>query len=151
MNKRGVKNGEPLTILYVEDDPAHAEIAKRNLQKNRVINNLIHVDDGQKALDYLFREGEFSNPEISIRPHIILLDLRLPKVDGLEVIEKVRANPDLKTIPIVILTTSGADIDIEKAYKFNVNSYLVKPLDFEKFAELLETFGFYWLAWNQYP
>jgi CheY-like chemotaxis protein len=151
MNKREVKSGEPLTILYVEDDPAHAEIAKRNLQKNRVINNLIHVDDGQKALDYLFRQGEYSNPETSKRPHIILLDLRLPKVDGLEVIEKVRANPDLNTIPIVILTTSGAESDIEKAYKFNVNSYLVKPLDFDKFAELLETFGFYWLAWNQYP
>jgi len=144
-------NGEPLIILYIEDDPAHAEISKRNFNKSRIVNKIIHVDDGQKALDFLFREGEYSNPETSPRPHIILLDLRLPKVDGLEVLERVRSNEDLKTIPIVILTTSGAEKDIEKAYNYNVNSYLVKPLDFDKFSELLETFGFYWLAWNQYP
>jgi len=151
MNKQPHSNGEPLIILYVEDDFAHAEIAKRNLQNNRILNTIIHVDDGQKALDYLFHQGEYENIEASPRPHIILLDLRLPKVDGLEVLEKVRTNDDLKTIPVVILTTSGAESDVEKAYKFNVNSYLVKPLDFDKFSELLQTFGFYWLAWNQYP
>lgn len=144
-------DGEPLIILYVEDDPAHAEISKRNFKKSRVINKLIHVDDGQKALDYLFNKGDYGDVIKNPRPHIILLDLRLPKVDGLEVLERVRMNADLKTIPVVILTTSGAEKDIELAYKYNVNSYLVKPLDFDKFSNLLETFGFYWLAWNQYP
>ena len=143
--------GEPLVILYVEDDPAHAEISKRNLQNNRILNNLVHVDDGQKALDYLFRQGDFSNPETSPRPHIILLDLRLPKVDGLEVLERIKKDNNLKTIPVVILTTSGAERDVEQAYHLNVNSYLVKPLDFDKFTELLEAFGFYWLAWNKNP
>ena len=143
--------GEPLIVLYVEDDPAHAEISKRNFKSSRIINKLIHVDDGQKALDYLFHQGEYYDVLKNPRPHIVLLDLRLPKVDGLEVLQRVRTNPELKTIPIVILTTSGADKDIELAYYFNVNSYLVKPLDFDKFSKLLESFGFYWLAWNQYP
>jgi len=146
-----MEEGETLIILYVEDDPAHAEIAKRNLNSNQLLNRIIHVDDGQKALDYLFRNGEYQNHVTCPRPHIILLDLRLPKVDGLEVLERVRADDDLKTIPIVILTTSGAEMDLDRAYKLNVNSYLVKPLDFNKFSELLKTFGFYWLAWNQYP
>jgi CheY-like chemotaxis protein len=146
-----IKGGEPLIILYVEDDPAHAEIAKRNLKSYQLLNNIIHVDDGQKALDYLFRNGEYQDPNTSPRPHIILLDLRLPKVDGLEVLERVRKNDELKMIPIVILTTSDAEMDLDRAYKSNVNSYLVKPLDFNKFSELLKTFGFYWLAWNQYP
>jgi CheY-like chemotaxis protein len=144
-------NGEPLLILFVEDDPAHAEIAIRNLKKHRIDNNLIHVSDGQEALDYLFRQGEYANPEKSPRPNIILLDLRLPKVDGLEVLEKIRSDPSVHNIPVVILTTSETELDITKAYQHNVSSYLVKPLDFDNFAKLIESFGFYWMAWNKYP
>ncbi len=143
--------GEPLKILYVEDDPAHAEISLRNLRKARISNTITHVSDGQQALDYLFHEGEFSDPVKSPTPNLILLDLRLPKVDGLEVLARVKNDEKLQKIPIVVLTTSAAEADILKAYSYKVNSYLVKPLDFNIFSQLLESFGFYWLAWNTYP
>ncbi len=143
--------GEPVIILYIEDEPAHAEIAIRNLAMCRIANKVVHLSDGQEALDYLFRQGKFFDPAASPRPHLILLDLRLPKVDGIDVLTKIKSDSELKKIPVVILTTSAAEADLTKAYINNVNSYLVKPLSFEKFSELLETFGFYWLAWNQYP
>lgn len=146
-----MKDGEPLIILFIEDDPAHADITMRNFKKNRISNKVIHLWDGQQALDYLFRQGEYSDPEKSPMPHLILMDLRLPKVDGLEVLEKIRSNKLLKCIPTVILTTSEAELDITKAYDYNVNSYLVKPLDFNKFSNLIEAFGFYWVVWNKYP
>jgi DNA-binding response OmpR family regulator len=143
--------GEPLIILFIEDDPAHAEITMRNFKKNRISNRVIHLWDGQEALDYLFRQGKYSDPVNSPTPHLILLDLRLPKVDGLEVLEKIRSVDRFKCVPTVILTTSEADADISKAYNFNVNSYLVKPLDYNKFSNLIEAFGFYWVVWNKYP
>jgi CheY-like chemotaxis protein len=146
-----MNEGEPLIILFIEDDPAHAEITMRNFKKNRISNKVIHLWDGQQALDYLFRQGDFTDPESSPTPHLILMDLRLPKVDGLEVLEKIRADKDLRNIPTVILTTSDAEIDITKAYDFNVNSYLVKPLDFNRFSNLIEAFGFYWVVWNKFP
>lgn len=150
-NNTKLMNGDPLVVLFVEDDPAHAEIAMRNFAHSRLANRIIHVSDGQQALDYLFQTNGYADPETAPRPHLILLDLRLPKVDGLEVLERIRQNDDLRSIPVVVLTTSSAEVDVAKAYNFNVNSYLVKPLDFSKFAHLLETFGFYWLAWNTYP
>ncbi len=146
-----MKNIEPILILFVEDDPAHAEIALRNLGKSRLANKLVHVEDGQLALDYLFRQGKYADPKSSPRPHLVLLDLRLPKVDGLEVLEKIRNDKELSNLPVVILTTSDAESDIIKAYKYNANSYLVKPLDFNNFADLMESFGFYWLAFNKFP
>jgi CheY-like chemotaxis protein len=143
--------GEPITILYVEDDPAHAEIAMRNLKNSRIANRIFHVTDGQQALDYIFRQGDFAEPDTSPRPHMMLLDLRLPKVDGLEVMKRIKADPEFSDLPVVILTTSEAESDIIKAYSYQASSYLVKPLDFSKFNELLEAFGFYWLMWNKYP
>ena len=143
--------GEPINILLVEDDDAHAEIVRRNFKESRVANRLIHVTDGQEALDYLFRKNGFSNPATSPRPGIILLDLRLPKVDGLEVLKTIKADPDLTLIPTVILTTSSAESGMIKAYGFHANSYLVKPVDFSQFTKLMEVFGYYWLAWNQFP
>jgi CheY-like chemotaxis protein len=145
------EQGEPLVILFIEDDPAHAEITMRNFKKNRITNKVIHLWDGQEALDYLFRQGKYSDPELSPVPHLILLDLRLPKVDGLEVLEKIKSVENLKSIPTVILTTSMAEVDISKAYNYNVNSYLVKPMDYDKFSNLIEAFGFYWVVWNKYP
>lgn len=143
--------GEPFQILLVEDDPAHAEIVRRNLEDFRVANRIVHVTDGQAALDYLFRQGEWTDPETSPRPGMVLLDLRLPKVDGMEVLARVKADPDLKSIPVVILTTSSTEADKARAYACQANSYLVKPVELQQFTELMRTFGFYWLAWNRFP
>jgi CheY-like chemotaxis protein len=143
--------GNPVTILLVEDDPAHAEIVFRNLVQFRVANQILHVEDGQAALDYLHQQGKYADPQTSPRPALILLDLRLPKVDGLEVLRRIKEDPDLKPIPTVVLTTSRAELDMVSAYANGAGSYLVKPVDFEKFTKLMETFGYYWLAWNQYP
>jgi len=144
-------NGAPILILLVEDDPAHAEIVRRNMTDFRVANRIIHVTDGQEALDYLGRKGNYADPEISPRPDLILLDLRLPKVDGLEILRQIKEDANLRAIPTVVLTTSAAEGDMLTAYNNGAGSYLVKPVDFEKFTVLMETFGFYWLAWNQYP
>ncbi len=144
-------NGEPLTILFVEDNPDHAELVMRSFEDHRVANRIFHLPDGEAALDYLFRRGGFTEPVKSPRPHVILLDLRLPKVDGLEILKIIRDSKDLRTIPVVILTTSHAEMDVSRAYEYHANSYLVKPLDFEKFTKLMDDLGFYWLGWNHYP
>ena len=144
-------NGDPVVILLVEDDPAHAEIVLRNLAGFRVANRIVHVEDGQAALDYLFRIGTFSDRQASPRPHLILLDLRLPKVDGIDVLKRIKEDAELNKIPTVVLTTSSDESDIANAYTHGAASYLVKPVDFEKFTRLMESFGFYWLAWNRYP
>lgn len=144
-------NGDPITILLVEDDLAHAEIVRRNLADFRVANRIIHVEDGQAALDYLFHEGTYADPATSPKPTLILLDLRLPKVDGLEVLRRIKADEKLKAIPTVILTTSASESDLAKTYAHGAGSYLVKPVDFDKFTKLMDAFGFYWLAWNRFP
>jgi len=143
--------GDPVEILLVEDDPAHAEIVRRNFESSLIANKMHHVTDGQLALDYLFRINGFSDPASSPRPGLILLDLRLPKVDGLEVLKRIKADPELSRIPVVILTTSSAEYDVVKAYDSHANSYLVKPVDFPQFVALMESLGYYWLAWNQFP
>lgn len=144
--------GEAVLILLVEDDPAHAEIVRRNLADFRIANRIVHVSDGQSALDYLLREGAYADGGAPApRPDLILLDLRLPKVDGLEVLRRLKAHDELRRIPAVILTTSTAESDLVRAYDVGAGSYLVKPIDFEKFRSLMEAFGFYWLAWNRFP
>jgi CheY-like chemotaxis protein len=143
--------GEPIIILLVEDDPAHAEIVRRNLREFRVASRIVHVEDGQAALDYLFHQGAYAGAQSGARPNLILLDLRLPKVDGLEVLRRIKTDDDLKRIPTVVLTTSDAESDMVNAYTHGAGSYLVKPVNFEKFAGLMEAFGFYWLAWNRFP
>ena len=143
--------GEAIVILLVEDDPAHAEIVRRNFKDYRLANRLMHVSDGQDALDYLNHLNAFSDPATAPRPDIILLDLRLPKVDGMEVLKSIKTDPALSSIPVVVLTTSKAELDMVKAYALHANSYLVKPVDFANFTELMTTFGFYWVAWNQCP
>ncbi|MGA2788883.1 MAG: response regulator, partial [Verrucomicrobiota bacterium] len=127
---------KPVTVLLVEDEPAHAEIVRRNFLNFSLVNRrveLMHVDDGQKALDYLFRREEYRDPGLSPRPNLILLDLRLPKVDGLEVLTTIKANADLARLPVVVLTTSAADADLARAYGNHANSYLVKPMDLSLF------------------
>jgi CheY-like chemotaxis protein len=141
--------GEPNLILLVEDDPAHAEVVRRNLSESRFDNRLVHVSDGQAALDYLFRRENFSTPKLSPRPDLILLDLRLPKVDGLEVLQAIKTDDSLSHIPVVMLTTSSSEADVARAYVFRANSYLVKPADYHRFGELIEAVGYYWLVCNQ--
>jgi CheY-like chemotaxis protein len=143
--------GEPLNILLVEDNLAHAELVIRSFRDHRIINEIEHLSNGETALDYLFRRGPYTSPQSSPRPHLILLDLRLPRVDGLEVLKEIKRSDALRTIPVVILTTSETEQDIVKAYQYYANSYLVKPVDFAKFVRLIEDLGFYWLAWNYYP
>jgi CheY-like chemotaxis protein len=143
--------GEPLVILLVEDNPDHTELIVRSLQDHRVANRIYHVPDGEAALDYLFRRGEYEDPEKSPRPHVILLDLRLPKVDGQEVLQAIKTTERLRRIPVVIVTTSEAERDVARAYDSHANSYLVKPVDFDKFTQLMDDLGFYWLGWNRHP
>jgi len=142
---------EPISILLVEDDPAHAEIVRRNLETARVANRLFWVTDGQAALDYLRREGAYQDAALAPTPGLVLLDLRLPKVDGLEVLRTVKADDRLLRIPIVVMTTSAADADISRAYDNHANSYVTKPLDLAKFTALLDTLGYYWLVMNERP
>lgn len=143
--------GKPLTILLVEDNEDHAEIVMRSFRAHQVANDFHLVTDGEAALDYLFRKGEYHDPKKSPRPDVILLDLRLPKTDGWEVLKKIKEAEPLHRIPVVVLTSSNDQIDITKAYDAHANSYLVKPVDFKKFTELMRDLGFYWLGWNVNP
>ena len=143
--------GKPLVILLIEDNLNHAELVMRSFQDQRVANKIYHVLDGEVALDYLFRRGNYAAPEASPRPHLILLDLRLPKIDGLEILKKIKTDKELRCIPVVVLTTSEAESDQYKAYDNYVNSYLVKPVDFDAFTQLMQDLGFYWLCWNRQP
>jgi len=143
--------GKPIRILLVEDDAAHAEIARRNLEAFRVANQLHHLGDGQQALDYLTHTGAYAAPAEAPRPDLILLDLRLPKVDGIEVLDRLKRDEALRAIPVIVLTTSDAERDITAAYQHGAVSYLTKPVEFSKFVELMEAFGFYWLVWNRFP
>lgn len=144
-------NGKAITILLVEDDSAHAEIVRRNLENARVANLIHWVADGQEALDYLQRVGKYQDPTSSPTPGLILLDLRLPKVDGMEVLNTIKSDPKLSFIPVVVMTTSSAESDVVRAYENRANSYVVKPLDLSKFTALLDAIGYYWLVWNERP
>jgi CheY-like chemotaxis protein len=143
--------GEPVLVMLVEDNFDHAELIMRTLADHRLANKIIHLADGQAALDYLFRHGEYADPNSSPRPHVILLDLRLPRVDGLEVLKRIKDSPELCVIPVVALTTSEAERDVMRAYNHHVNSYLVKPVGYDEFTRLMNDLGFYWLGWNTCP
>jgi CheY-like chemotaxis protein len=143
--------GKPVLIMLIEDNLDHAELVIRTMQDHRIANEVRHLLDGQSALNYLFRRGEFSDPQSSPRPHLILLDLRLPGVDGIDILKTVKEDPGLKTIPVVVLTTSESEKDVARAYYNHANSYLVKPVGFEEFHKLMEDLGFYWLGWNTHP
>lgn len=136
-------------ILLIEDNEDHAELIKRCFEENDIINELLHLSDGEQALDYLFQRSE-TNGKLKFKlPDLILLDLRLPKVDGLSVLKELKKDKYLKKIPVIILTSSDAEFDLNEAYANSVNSYLVKPFDFEKFRSLIKDIGYYWLKVNQ--
>lgn len=143
--------GEPILVMLVEDNVDHAELVIRTMEEHRITNKVRHFLDGQSALDYLFYRGEYSDPHNNPRPHVILLDLRLPRVDGIDVLKAIKEDENLKTIPVVVLTTSEAEKDVARAYYNHANSYLVKPVGFEEFKKLMDDLGFYWLGWNTNP
>ena len=138
-------------VLLVEDEPAHAEIVRRHFAERHPATRLAHVADGQAALDYLYRRARYREPARSPTPDLILLDLRLPRVDGLEVLKTIKTDPDLRQIPVVALSTSAAQADVVNAYRHHANSYLVKPVDFGRFTALLDALGGYWLKFNTAP
>ena len=142
---------EPLLVMLVEDNVDHAELVIRTLEEHQIPNKVRHFLDGQSALDYLFQRGEYAAPVENPRPHMILLDLRLPRVDGIDVLKIIKEDDNLKSIPVVVLTTSEAEKDVTKAYYNHANSYLVKPVGFEEFKQLMDDLGFYWLNWNISP
>jgi CheY-like chemotaxis protein len=143
--------GRPMTILLVEDNPDHAELVKRNLEEFQVANHIHHVEDGEAALDYVYRRGTYSDHKKFPRPDLMLLDLRLPRIDGLEVLKQIKRDLTLQAIPVVVLTTSDAEKDLAQAYEYHANSYLTKPVNFDNFSRLLRDLGYYWLAWNKRP
>ena len=141
-------NNTPYVILLVEDDPAHAELVKRGFDSYRMPHRIIQVSHGEAALDYLFRRGDYAEALESPRPHIILLDLRLPRITGFDVLKEIKEDMDLRLIPVIVLTTSAAREDAILAYKLHANSFVVKPADYAQFTALIKELGSYWLNWN---
>jgi two-component system, response regulator len=143
---------DQVEILLVEDNPYDAELTIRALQQNNLINKVVHVTDGEDALDYLYVRGKFSKNNEHQAPRVILLDIKLPKVSGLDVLKTLKSDPRLKHIPVVMLTSSAQERDIVESYNLGTNSYIVKPVVFEKLVEAIKELGYYWLILNQpYP
>ncbi len=138
-------------ILLVEDNLSDVELTRRAFARNRIANELFVVNDGQAALDFLFGEGEFAGRDTSNPPALTLLDLKLPKLDGIEVLQRMRADPRTRRLPVVILTSSKEQQDLAAGYDLGANSYIRKPVDFHAFAEAVRELGFYWLVLNEQP
>jgi len=138
-------------ILLVEDNPDHAELTMTALEDGGLANPIYWVKDGEEALDYLFRRGKYADPSTSPRPGLILLDLRLPKRDGMEVLQAIKADSELATIPVVILTTSKRDEEVVRGYQLGANSFVSKPVDFLEFMETVRQVKMYWLLTNRLP
>ena len=142
---------KPVEILLVEDNPNDVELTLHALKKNNIANRIEVVRDGAEALEFIFATGAYADRQNVEKPRVILLDLKLPKVDGLEVLRQIKADPRTRTIPVVALTSSREERDIVESYNLGVNSYIVKPVDFEQFTEAVRTLGLYWLLLNQPP
>lgn len=138
-------------ILLIEDNPDDVELTRRALSRSNVANELVVVTDGAEALDYLFARGEYATRDMRVTPEVVLLDLKLPKVDGLEVLRRIRSDERTRLLPVVILTSSNQENDIKDSYELGANSYVRKPVDFEQFVEATTTLGLYWLVVNQPP
>jgi CheY-like chemotaxis protein len=142
---------DEVEILLVEDNPTDAELTNEALREAKLVNHLVWVKDGAEALDFIFRKGAFAGRSANSFPSVILLDLRLPKVDGLEVLQRLKADEETRKIPVVVLTSSNEDRDILRSYEQGVNSFVSKPVGFEEFARVVSQLGMYWLLINHAP
>lgn len=140
-----------IEILLIEDNPNDAELTIRALKEKNLANKLVHLKDGAEALEYIFATGVYSNRIVDDSPKLILLDINMPKVNGLEVLRKIRADERTATIPVVILTSSHEERDIFESYKLHVNSYIVKPVEYDNFTNAIAEIGLYWLLLNKIP
>lgn len=144
-----MSNLNAVDVLLVEDNPRDAELTMRALKKHNMANNLFLVEDGAQALDFIFCQGQYAQRNIAIPPKVVLLDLKLPKVTGLEVLDAIKADERTRSIPVVMVTSSAEDPDIKAAYDLGANSYVIKPVDFDAFVEAMSQIGFYWLLINR--
>jgi CheY-like chemotaxis protein len=145
-------NPNSVEVLLVEDNISDAELTIRELKKHNMANNLVHVKNGEEALEFIFATGRFAGSrDISYPPKVILLDIQMPKVNGIEVLQRIKSDPGTRAIPVVVLTSSKENPDIQKCYNLGANSYIVKPVNFESFAQAIKNLGFYWLLLNQPP
>ncbi|MFQ5857550.1 MAG: response regulator [Anaerolineae bacterium] len=143
--------GEPITILMADDDPDDCMLTKEALEESRLANGLHFVEDGEDLMDYLYRRGKYAELVDSPRPGLILLDLNMPRKDGREALKEIKADPDLRRIPIVVLTTSKAEEDIYRTYDLGVNSFITKPVDFESLVDIMKTLAKYWFQIVELP
>ncbi len=146
-----MRNTEIVDILLVEDNPRDAELTTRALKKRNFANPLHVVEDGAEALDFIYCRGAYKDRDRSILPRVILLDLKLPKLNGLEVLKTIKSDARTKAIPVVVVTSSREDPDIKAAYELGANSYVIKPVDFDSFLDAMSSLGLYWLLVNQPP
>jgi|SRR5688500_4697553 len=145
-------NQNSVEILLVEDNITDAELTIRELKKHNMANNLVHLKNGEEALDFIFANGRYAGiREVQYPPKVILLDIQMPKVNGIEVLQQIKTDPRTRSVPVVILTSSKENPDIQKCYDLGANSYIVKPVNFESFAAAIKNLGFYWLLLNQPP
>ena len=144
-------NGQPIVILMADDDADDRMLTKDALEESRVLNELRFVEDGEQLMDYLMRRGDYSDPESSPRPGLILLDLNMPKKDGREALKEIKNDPALRRIPIVVMTTSKAEEDIYRSYDFGASSFITKPVTFDRLVELMKAVGQYWVEFVELP
>ncbi|MDJ1505116.1 response regulator [Xanthocytophaga agilis] len=145
------KNNKSVTILIADDDEEDRMLLKDAFEESHLLNEIYFVDDGEELTDYLYRKGQYTNPLLSPRPGMILLDLNMPKKDGREALKEIKANPELRTIPIIVLTTSRAEEDIIRSYDLGVNSFITKPVTFKSLIEVVQMLGRYWLEIVELP
>ncbi len=142
-------HNEKVDILLIEGNDYEAKLALHNLKKHNLTNNLLHLRDGEQAADYIFATGEYEGRDISNRPKVVLLDINLPKMNGMEILKKIKSDERTRTIPVVILTSSRENRDVAEGYALGANSYIVKPIEFGSFSETITSLGLYWAIMNQ--
>lgn len=142
---------EEMEILLVEDNPTDAEMTLRALRRNNLANKVHWVKDGEQALEFMFRTGAYADRDPAAVPKLVMLDIKMPKVDGIEVLRRIKANEETRTVPVVVMTSSNEERDVVESYRLGVNSYIVKPVQFESFLETVAEIGLYWVITNRVP